>query len=270
MFDIDHFKRVNDEFGHPAGDAVLCELVALISQSIRTGDTLFRWGGEEFVVLAAATGYRQAEVMAEALRGRVEQHAFEIISGLTISIGVAEHNGNESADSWFARVDAALYSAKESGRNRVVVDRRGSSDAWAVADRASVLHLVWNEGYECGEATIDAEHRELFVLANALVDASFAKDTAPEPFQQALDRLLAHIERHFADEEALLERHRYTQLDAHKRAHAGLVARARQLRADAIAGQATQGNLIEFLANDVVARHMLSADRDFFSLFTKP
>lgn len=270
LLDIDHFKRVNDEYGHQAGDAVLCELVGIIGESIRTGDTLFRWGGEEFVVLAAATSYRQAHTMAEGLRSRVEQHPFGIVGKVTVSLGVAEHNGSESAPAWFARVDAALYSAKHAGRNCVSVDRRGSSDAWVAADRGSVLHLAWSDAYECGEPTIDGEHRELFVLANALIDASFEKDAAPEPFHAALDRLLGHIERHFADEEALLERHGYAQLDMHKRAHAGLLARACELRADALAGSVAPGALIEFLANDVVARHLLSADREFFPLFATP
>jgi hemerythrin len=68
----------------------------------------------------------------------------------------------------------------------------------------------------------------------------------------------------------LLERHGYAQLDMHKRAHAGLLARACELRADALAGSVAPGALIEFLANDVVARHLLSADREFFPLFATP
>lgn len=73
--------------------------------------------------------------------------------------------------------------------------------------------------------------------------------------------------RHFADEEALLEQRHTVDLAAHKRAHAGLLARAEKLRADAAAGTATTGGLIEFLANDIVARHLFTADRDFFRLF---
>jgi len=267
MLDIDHFKHINDHFGHQAGDAVLRELVAVIGEGVRSGDTLFRWGGEEFVVLAAATGYRQAEVMAEALRNRVEQHSFGTVGRVTISLGVAEHNGTESAEAWFGRVDAALYAAKNSGRNRVVVDRCGSSDAWAMKERSGVLHLVWNEANECGEPVIDGEHRDLFALVNSLIDAAFARDTAPEAFQAALDALMRHIVQHFADEEAVLEKHRYAHLEAHKRAHASLVARARVLRQEAMKDGASAGSLIEFLAKDVVARHLLTADRDFFPLF---
>ncbi len=269
MLDIDHFKRVNDRFGHQAGDSVLRELVGLVGASVRASDMLFRWGGEEFVVLVPATGYRNAAVVAESLRSRVEAHSFATVGRVTVSVGVAEHSINESAQEWFARVDAALYAAKEGGRNRAIVERKGSSDIWAKASGASALHLAWSEAYECGEPTIDCEHRELFTLANNLIDASFDKEGAPGAYFAALDRLLAHVVHHFADEEALLGQRHYVHLAAHKRAHAGLLARATKLRADAVAGTTTTGDLVEFLANDIVARHLFTADREFFPLFSE-
>ena len=269
LIDIDHFKRVNDRFGHQVGDSVLVEMVNFVKESIRSADTLFRWGGEEFVVLTAATGYRHAALMADALRAKVERHSFATVGQVTISLGVAEHVGSESVQEWFSRVDAALYSAKESGRNCIRVDRRGSSDRWAAASGASALHLVWTEAYECGEPTIDGQHRELFNLANALMAASFNKEASPDVFDAALDRLITHIVHHFTHEEALLEQHHYVHLGAHKRAHAALLKRAYELKADATAGKGTLGGLIEFLANDVVAHHLFSADRSFFPLLVQ-
>jgi len=192
LLDIDHFKNVNDTHGHQAGDVVLCELVAIIRAKVRSADLLFRWGGEEFVVLAPSTGYRNAEVLAEVLRERVAQQHFSVVSALTISLGVAEHQCAESANAWFARLDAALYAAKGGGRNRVVVDRCGSSDAWAADGGAAALRLTWQEAYECGDPVIDREHRELFDLANALIDLAFGNDAlAVAP---ALDRLVDHID----------------------------------------------------------------------------
>lgn len=130
LIDIDHFKNVNDTHGHQAGDDVLREVVSVIQHKIRSADLLFRWGGEEFVVLAVSTGYRDAEILAEHLRARIATHKFAGVGSLTISIGVAERSGDETADQWFKRLDAALFSAKNSGRNRIVTDRHGDSDKW--------------------------------------------------------------------------------------------------------------------------------------------
>lgn len=269
LFDIDHFKNINDAFGHATGDSVLRKLVQLVRNHIRSSDVLFRWGGEEFVVLVSSAGYRRAEIMAETLRQFVAGHPFEGVGSVTISIGVAEHNGDESADAWFRRLDEAVYEAKRSGRNRVVVARRGNSDAWAAEGGASALHLVWQEGYECGDPTIDAEHRELFRLANSLIDASLREPAEPSVIKAALDELLAHARHHFADEEVILARLHYDQLKEHQRAHAGLIRRAVSMAAQLDAGKAGLGRIVEFLAQDLVARHILAVDRAFFPLIRK-
>lgn len=267
LIDIDHFKRVNDTYGHQAGDSVLRELVQVIRAGIRSVDILFRWGGEEFVVLASSTGYRAGAALAEKLRTEVAQHRFAGVGTVTISLGVAENIASESAEIWFQRVDKALYSAKNSGRDRVCVDQRGSSDAWAAETGPSVIRLVWQEAYECGEPSIDREHRELFDLANVLLDASFNSMALPDAFSIALDKLLAHIVRHFASEEAILARRDYAHLDSHKRAHAGLLARAGDLKSAVATGKTTLGDLVDFLANTVVAQHLFKADREYYPLF---
>jgi diguanylate cyclase (GGDEF)-like protein/hemerythrin-like metal-binding protein len=267
LLDIDHFKRVNDAHGHQAGDAVLRELVRAVGGVIRSVDALFRWGGEEFVVIAPSTGYRAGAVLAEKIRSHVETRSFPGAGAVTISLGVAEHNATESAERWFRRADVALYRAKGEGRNRVCVDQHGSSDAWASESGPSVIRLVWQEAYECGEPTIDAEHREMFDLANMLFDATFRSETSPEFFRAALDKLMGHITRHFADEEVLLAKHGYKDLDRHKMAHAALLARADELNAGVATGRTRLGDLVEFLANTVIARHLFVADRKFFPLF---
>ncbi len=269
MLDIDHFKQVNDTYGHRAGDAVLCELVEVIGAAIRSIDTLFRWGGEEFVVVAPFTGYRGAERLAEAMRSAVEQHHFAGVGSATISLGVTEHIAAEDAETWFHRVDEALYRAKTGGRNRVCIDERGNSDIWAAESGLSAVRLKWQEAYECGEPTIDAQHRELFELANVLFDAAFEAESSPQSFRTALEKLLAHIERHFADEEALLAQHHYKDIELHMKAHAALLRRAGQLKASVAAGKSTLGDLVEFLANTVVAQHLFKEDRKYFPLFKK-
>lgn len=270
LLDIDHFKGINDRYGHQTGDLVLQELVHVVQTQIRKADLLFRWGGEEFVVMTPSTGYRSATGVAEKIRSAVASHDFPGAGSVTISLGVAERLPEESPGDCFKRVDAALYAAKNGGRNCVVTDRHGSSDEWAKTGITSTIRLQWSEAYECGENTIDTQHRQLFNLANRLIESAFSADNRSPAFHAAFDELLAHVARHFADEEVILKSMRYAKLEAHQRAHARLLARAKQLKAKADAGNITLGEVVEFLAHDVVARHLLTADREFFPLFMAP
>lgn len=270
LLDVDHFKRVNDTLGHGVGDSVLRELVQRVRSHIRASDVLFRWGGEEFAILVSSAGYRGAERLAEKIRQAVAAQPFRGAGSVTVSLGVAEHSGSEDRESWFTRLDEALYAAKRGGRDRVVVDRRGNSDAWTAQAGAFALRLVWQEAYESGNAIIDREHQQLFDLANGLIDAVAHADEDPECVRAALDRLQEHVQRHFADEEGILAEHGYVDLPQHKRAHAGLLRRAGFLREQVDAGNASLGAVVQFLAQDVVARHMMAVDRAFFPLFGKP
>ncbi len=267
LLDVDHFKAVNDGFGHKVGDQVLCELAKIVSASLRSSDRLFRWGGEEFAVLATGSGHRPTARVAENLRVIVAAHTFAGVGALTVSAGVAEHLASESAHEWFHRADMVLYAAKNAGRNSVRVDARGNSDLWAPAHGASALHLVWQDEYECGNPVIDAEHRALFDLANELIDAFLNPTDSLNLVKPIYDRLLCHVATHFADEESILEAHGYARLDAHRRVHATLLERARALRAALDSGDANFGGVVEFLAAEVVARHLLKTDREFFPLF---
>jgi len=154
-------------------------------------------------------------------------------------------------------------------RNGFFVDRRGDAKIWAEDARSSFIRLVWQEAYECGEPTIDQEHQQLFDLANSLFEASLQSESSSEAFRSEFNKLLLHIVRHFANEEALLARHDYKDLEPHRLAHAGLVARATEFEASVAAGKAKLGDLVEFVASTVVAQHMFKTDRQFFSLFGK-
>ncbi len=120
MFDIDHFKQINDQYGHDAGDQVLIELVGIISEQIREIDMFARWGGEEFIILLPNTNAETALLLANRLRLLVETHSFGEPKNLTISVGVTSYHPPESVDSFFKRADEALYEAKNTGRNCVV------------------------------------------------------------------------------------------------------------------------------------------------------
>jgi diguanylate cyclase (GGDEF)-like protein len=119
--DIDHFKAINDRHGHATGDAVLQALVKLVRQRKREGDLLFRIGGEEFVLLLPRTRLEDAARVAEDLRCRFEEQ--DLVPGVrvTVSIGLSAQEVASGAQEWLAAADAALYEAKRSGRNRVVM-----------------------------------------------------------------------------------------------------------------------------------------------------
>lgn len=119
LFDIDHFKRINDSLGHNIGDAYLKELSELIASKVRHSDTFARWGGEEFIVLLPSTPESSALKVAELLRKQVESHQFSSPQRITISLGVAEVNDSDkSIDDVIARADKALYDSKDAGRNK--------------------------------------------------------------------------------------------------------------------------------------------------------
>lgn len=121
MYDLDHFKLVNDRFGHDTGDDVLRTVVRLTNDNIRSTDFHGRWGGEEFMVLLPQTTLEAALDVAEKLRLAVAGHQFNQVGTVTASYGVAELTPQENARSLAQRVDEALYRAKDRGRNRVEI-----------------------------------------------------------------------------------------------------------------------------------------------------
>jgi diguanylate cyclase (GGDEF)-like protein/hemerythrin-like metal-binding protein len=263
LIDIDHFKRINDTFGHLAGDAVLKEFVGRIRRRMRDPDALFRWGGEEFFVLATAVGYRGGAVLAEGLRRAIASTPFPNVGRITASLGVSEYVEGETAESWLQRTDLALYAAKRAGRDRIHVDRQESPDRNTHRLGSGVPSLYWLEAYECGDPTIDAEHRELFEMGNALIAAAGDPQSAPALWHDRLHAMLAHLVRHFGDEEAVLHRAGYPYLSEHRRVHAALLRQANDLVAAVEGGQATPSRLLNFLVNDIIALHLLRCDRDF-------
>ena len=121
VLDVDHFKRINDELGHAAGDQALRGVVAEVRARLRRLDSLFRSGGEEFLVLLPDTGLDGAAALAETLRASIAGASLLPERALTISMGVGTLRAGEDADSWLRRCDHALYQAKSGGRNRVSV-----------------------------------------------------------------------------------------------------------------------------------------------------
>jgi diguanylate cyclase (GGDEF)-like protein len=127
MLDVDHFKRINDENGHAAGDAVLRGMTLHIKAQLRSSDVMARYGGEEFAVLLTQTGMAAAQAIAERVRRAIEEARFPVTGGselaVTLSVGVAmlERDREAGAATMVAEADAAMYQAKYGGRNRVVI-----------------------------------------------------------------------------------------------------------------------------------------------------
>jgi len=120
FFDLDHFKKVNDNYGHLIGDEVLEEITKIVSKANRSADIFARYGGEEFIILTPETDISGALIQAERLRNEIEKYEFEKIGHLTSSFGVTEFNvEKDSVETLLDRADKALYLAKEYGRNRV-------------------------------------------------------------------------------------------------------------------------------------------------------
>jgi diguanylate cyclase (GGDEF)-like protein len=119
LLDIDHFKYVNDTYGHNVGDEVLVNLTKLIQGKIRNSDSLVRWGGEEFVILCGETPIQNAQFLAEKLRVAIEKTQLIPQQQITCSFGISEMVQGEDPKRLFERADKALYASKEGGRNRV-------------------------------------------------------------------------------------------------------------------------------------------------------
>jgi len=119
LLDVDHFKKINDTYGHPVGDTVLSALAHLLASNARETDIVGRWGGEEFLIICPETSLVLVHALAERYRQQLEHHDFGPVGQVTSSFGVASSQPEDTVDLLLQRADDALYRAKESGRNRV-------------------------------------------------------------------------------------------------------------------------------------------------------
>ena len=124
IFDIDHFKKINDEFGHQIGDKILKEAVKIIKNEIRQIDVFARWGGDEFVICLVGAKEKDAVTIMNNLKEKIEKTEFKANNQLikiTLSVGVAGLNKEDNFNELFKKADKALYQAKQNGRNKVVL-----------------------------------------------------------------------------------------------------------------------------------------------------
>jgi len=265
MIDIDHFKSINDRYGHSVGDRVLVELTGVLQSSLRTSDSLTRWGGEEFIVLCPNTTLTTAVILARRLRELIDRSDFAAVGDVKVSIGVAECLGKEEWLEWFCRADNALYRAKANGRNQVQYASETPVRSHAEGGRSDgLVQLTWHGAYECGHGEIDREHQALFSISNDLLNAVFAGRSVEE-IGGNIELLILETATHFRNEEAIIRAAGFPYVTNHMDKHRDLLNKAENLKREFEAGTLEIGTLFQFLAFDVVARHMLEEDRSFFS-----
>lgn len=262
--DLDHFKMINDTHGHGAGDEVLRAFCDLVRRCIRPTDQLGRWGGEEFLIIVPNSGVTAASLLAERIRKAMANHPFPVAESVTASFGVAEFRPGESWESWLSRADAALYTAKTSGRDRVIADL-GSDGAVVQAEvqDAAFLRLIWNSGYESGHAVLDLQHRLLVERANELLAAT-ARQHDKVAIMRQIHTLVSLMAEHFHDEEILLASIGHRLTAEHEEIHERLRTRAEAMREEYSAGRMVVGELSSFFAYDIVATHLVQEDKKYF------
>lgn len=271
MIDVDHFKDYNDHYGHQAGDECLKSVAHVLQENARrASDLVARYGGEEFLLILPNTDADAAQQLAETVRRGIESlampHPQSPPGRLTISLGVATMTSlsDKTVEGLLRAADEALYRAKGNGRNQVQLASEVLPPAEVGEnDLAKYVQLVWHEAHACGNGVIDDQHRALFRHANNLLGSILSARPADE-LAAMLDALIGDVTQHFQDEEKIITAADLPGLAEHVAEHRELVARVEAMREEFRLGTLQMGELFQFVAVDLIARHMLAADKEFF------
>lgn len=274
LIDLDQFKPVNDRYGHAIGDVLLSAVARRMQACLRESDTLARVGGDEFMAVLTGIGLeRDAVAVAEKIRLALNE-PFELAASIVVeiacSIGIAIYPDHGKTEKRLSKnADDAMYHAKELGRNRVQLYSEYDEGREAVYRNLSVMHLVWHNSFRCGVAAIDQEHQALFDRANTLIGAVMSTGEKSVHVHTAMQDLIKSVTDHFRDEESILASFQWDGLEDHKAKHRKLLERADELRELDEAGELKLGEVVTFLAQEVVAKHMIREDKKFFPLLRK-
>lgn len=261
ILDMDHFKHVNDTWGHPIGDEVLKKTADLVNSAIRHSDFLVRLGGEEFVIIMPRSDLNGARIVAEKIRKTIGDYEYPTVGHVTASFGVIERSEGESYYSCYKRADKALYSAKEKGRNCVVCSN--SQERLP----KEMVQILWKCEWMSQNKEIDDQHQELIEEANKLMYMSLSEATLEEKMYQ-LDIVLNHIKTHFHDEEKIIKKIGYPDYEKHAEIHKHLLEKALRLKKAYLNGEIQPSALFSFIVDDVIMSHTLNTDKEFFE-YTK-
>ncbi len=270
LIDIDHFKAVNDTYGHSVGDEALKKMVEVCKSEIRSFDTFGRIGGEEFAILLTKSDATTGFHFAERLRKAVEQSILVTDKGVvrfTISVGAVVFAGNHfSLDLLMKKADSALYKAKELGRNQTVIeDERVEKDKTLEVQQKGLIRLEWSNDYESSNKLINEQHQELFRLSNMLL-AALIDSKDKDICLQYMEELISHVVKHFNTEEDILKTIGYPGYEEHRQIHLELTKLSSKIVKRYKEGQIGLAEVFNFLVIQVVKQHMLEEDQKFFNL----
>jgi diguanylate cyclase (GGDEF)-like protein/hemerythrin-like metal-binding protein len=256
MADLDGLKRVNDTYGHQAGDVVLQTLAQRFQGCMRVHDTLARLGGDEFcVVLPRIRKRAQAETIAarlvEAARQPIPIDDRDISVGVSVGIALFPAHGS-TGDAVIAAADLALYEAKRNGRGRFAFA--------AVPTHLSIVSLpliIWTDAHDVGIEMIDKQHRQLAGYVNDFA-SSLRRGDDPSAISDKLAAVLSYTQYHFESEEHLMTTHGYADAAAHFQMHAHLLD---DLRSFSVGCDTRSLSLTTRFLQEWLLRHIDSADR---------
>lgn len=257
ILDLDHFKNVNDTWGHPVGDEVL-KLTAKTTSDVKDDSDFFvRLGGEEFVILMPHTKIKEAAFKAEKIRTAIEENPHPITGRQTVSIGVAERLKYESFKNWYRRMDDSLYRAKQGGRNQVV-----SSDGnESFPDMGDYIDL--NKESLIGNKEIDKQHNDINTIAKQLIGL-VQENKEHREIMSVMELLTSHIIDHFEYEDKYLCDIQYPGFNLHADEHRSLIAKLLQVKDNYGRGEVKPAALLSFIVDDVMIGHFQNEDIKYF------
>lgn len=267
MLDLDHFKLINDKYGHASGDLVLKKTASLLKTNLRESDIIARWGGEEFLILLSNVGLERGTAIAEKLRKALVDHQMFLegnIVTITASFGVAlvERNNKDPLESGINNADDALYLAKANGRNQVAIyDPERSKPLTKVM-------INWNKKMECGEHEIDRQHKRLVELAGEMVNTAPLDDSCQESAEK-LEKLIEEFLQHCQYEEHILKEINYPLLNEHTAIHGRLAREMATMKEACCTGNATISSIFSYILDNIVIGHMMTEDAKFIPYIKK-
>lgn len=247
LFDLDHFKRVNDTYGHDTGDKVLVHTAKLITENTRKSDTVFRWGGEEFLVILPDIDASVLKTTAEKIKTIIERDDYAGIPNVTTSIGLTIHEKEELFTNWFNRTDQALYLAKLLGKNLVEFGYYLPA------------FIQWLPDFESGNGIIDQQHQALINQSNVMLQLLNEHEKNSKKIDALYNKMVMDIECHFYSEEEILTAIGYPQLESLQASHSQLLSIAKKSL-----NLPSSKFIIQKLIGDIIFTHLAQEDALFF------
>ncbi len=255
-FDLDHFKKVNDTYGHAKGDQVLLAVVDCVKKIVRNEDVFSRWGGDEFILLLPHTKLLEVENLSNRIRLCIEELEISKRFGVTVSIGCSQWIPREYLESWFSRTDNALYISKNTGKNKVTVNDHNT-------EKNILMKIGWDEALNSGHPVIDAEHQNLLNRCNAIIESSLSKSSFNDTLRN-VDAFLYEIEQHFLNEIRILKKVNYPEVNEHIAIHDTLLERAKEIYEKTLHEDITPVELFAFLLDTILESHLRNDDVKYF------